>query len=82
MKAELESHPDITSVVYSSRVPSMQNLDGQGYIPEGEQIVMENFQGLAVNQDRITTGTTTTTSNFSPAARSRRTRSAYAGDHR
>ena len=48
MKAELESHPDITSVVYSSRVPSMQNLDGQGYIPEGEQIVMENFQGLAV----------------------------------
>jgi putative ABC transport system permease protein len=32
MKAELESHPDISSVVYSSRVPSMQNNDGQGYI--------------------------------------------------
>ena len=48
MKAELESHPDITSVVYSSRVPSMQNLDGQGYIPEGAQLVMENFLGMAV----------------------------------
>jgi len=47
MKAELEAHPDILSVVYSSRVPSMQNNDGQGYVPEGEQITMENFQGLS-----------------------------------
>lgn len=47
MKAELESHPDILSVVYSSRVPSMQNNDGQGYIAEGEQLVMENFMGIA-----------------------------------
>ena len=47
LKAELEAHPDITSAVYSSRVPSMQNLDGSGYVPEGEQITMENIQGLA-----------------------------------
>ena len=48
MKAELEAHPDILSVVYSSRVPSMQNNDGNGYIPEGEQVAMENFQAMAV----------------------------------
>ena len=48
MKAELEAHPDILSAVYSSRVPSMQNNDGQGYIPEGKQIAMENFQAMAV----------------------------------
>jgi len=47
MKAELEAHPDILSAVYSSRVPSMQNNDGQGYIAEGEQLVMENFMGIA-----------------------------------
>jgi putative ABC transport system permease protein len=47
MKAELESHPDILSAVYSSRVPSMQNNDGQGYIAEGAQLVMENFFGIA-----------------------------------
>lgn len=47
MKAELESHPDILSAFYSSRVPGMQNLDGQGYIAEGEQVVMENFVGIA-----------------------------------
>lgn len=47
MKAELESHPDILSAVYSSRVPSMQNNDGQGYIAEGEQVVRENFQGIS-----------------------------------
>jgi putative ABC transport system permease protein len=47
MKAELESHPDILSAVYSSRVPSMQNNDGSGYIAEGEQAVMENFMGIA-----------------------------------
>ncbi len=47
MKAELEAHPDILSVVYSSRVPSMQNNDGSGYIAEGEQMVMENFLGIA-----------------------------------
>ena len=48
MKAELEAHPDIESVVYSSRIPSMENLDGQGYIAEGAQIAMENFFGIAV----------------------------------
>jgi len=47
MKAELESHPDILSAVYSSRVPSMQNNDGQGYIAEGEQAVRENFKGIS-----------------------------------
>ncbi len=47
LKAELESHPDIQSVVYSSRVPGSQNLDGSGYIAEGEQATMENVQGMA-----------------------------------
>lgn len=47
MKAELESHPDILSAVYSSRVPSMENNDGQGYIAEGAPLVMENFLGIA-----------------------------------
>jgi putative ABC transport system permease protein len=47
MKAELEAHPDIVSVVYSSRVPSMQNNDGSGYIAEGEQVAMENFMAIA-----------------------------------
>lgn len=47
MKAELEAHPDILSAVYSSRVPSMQNNDGSGYIAEGEQVAMENFMGIS-----------------------------------
>ncbi|MCH8072765.1 MAG: FtsX-like permease family protein, partial [Proteobacteria bacterium] len=47
MKAELESHPDILSAVYSSRVPGMQNNDGQGYIAEGEQLVMENVMAIS-----------------------------------
>jgi len=47
MKTELEAHPDILSAVYSSRVPGMQNNDGQGYIAEGVQMVMENFFGIA-----------------------------------
>lgn len=47
MKTELESHPDVLSVAFSSRIPSMQNLDGQGYIAEGEQMVMENFLAIA-----------------------------------
>ena len=47
MKAELEAHPDILSVVYSSRVPSMQNNDGSGYIAEGEQVAPENFMGIS-----------------------------------
>jgi putative ABC transport system permease protein len=47
MKAELEAHPDILSVVYSSRVPSMQNNDGSGYIAEGAQITMENFMAIS-----------------------------------
>ena len=47
MKAELEAHPDIESVVYSSRVPSQQNLDGGGYIQAGRQMVMEDIMGIA-----------------------------------
>ncbi len=47
MKAELEAHPDILSVVASSRVPSMQNNDGSGYLPEGMQRVTENFEVLS-----------------------------------
>lgn len=47
LKAELESHPGIQSVVYSSRVPGSQNLDGSGYIAEGEQSTMENVQSIA-----------------------------------
>jgi putative ABC transport system permease protein len=47
LKAELEAHPDILSVVYSSRVPSMQNLDGSGYVAEGEQVTMETIEALA-----------------------------------
>lgn len=47
LKAELEAHPDIESVVYSSRVPGMQNLDGSGYVAEGEQITMESILGIA-----------------------------------
>jgi putative ABC transport system permease protein len=47
MKVELEAHPDILSAVYSSRVPSMQNNDGRGYIAEGAQAVMENFMAIA-----------------------------------
>jgi putative ABC transport system permease protein len=47
MKAELEAHPDISSVVYSSRIPSQQNNDGSGYIAEGAQVAMENFFAIA-----------------------------------
>jgi putative ABC transport system permease protein len=47
LKAELESHPDIESVVYSSRAPGSQNLDGSGYIAEGEQATRDNVQGIA-----------------------------------
>ncbi len=47
LRAELEMHPDIESVVYSSRVPSMQNLDGSGYVAEGEQISMDTILGLS-----------------------------------
>ena len=47
MKVELESHPDIQSAVYSSRLFGDQNLDGSGYIPPGEQISMESVLGLA-----------------------------------
>jgi putative ABC transport system permease protein len=47
LKAELESHPDIQSVVYSSRVPSMQNLDGSGYVAEGQQVTMDNVQAIS-----------------------------------
>ena len=47
MKAELEAHPDIESVVYSSRVPSQQNLDGGGYIQAGRQAVMDDILGIS-----------------------------------
>ena len=47
LKAELEAHPDIESVVYSSRVPGMQNLDGSGFLPEGAQATMDNILGLS-----------------------------------
>ena len=47
LKAELEAHPDIRSVVYSSRVPSMQNLDGSGYVAEGVQVTRDNIQGIS-----------------------------------
>ena len=47
LKAELETHPDILSVVYSSRVPSMQNNDGSGYVPEGVQVSMDTVQAIA-----------------------------------
>lgn len=47
LRVELEQHPDIQSVVYSSRVPSMQNLDGSGYIAEGVQETDDAFLGLS-----------------------------------
>jgi len=47
MRAELEAHPDIESAVFSSRVPSMQNLDGSGYVAAGEQITMDTVMGIA-----------------------------------
>ena len=47
LRTELEQHPDIESVVYSSRVPSMQNLDGSGYAPEGVQFTIDTVIGLS-----------------------------------
>lgn len=47
LKAELEAHPGILSAVYSSRIPGMQNLDGSGYVAEGQQMTMDNVLGLA-----------------------------------
>ncbi len=47
LKAELELHPDILSVVYSSRVPGMQNNDGSGYVAEGVQISMDTVQAIS-----------------------------------
>lgn len=47
LKAELEAHPDIVSVVYSSRIPSMQNNDGSGYVPEDVQISVETVLAVA-----------------------------------
>lgn len=47
LKAELEAHPDILSVVYSSRIPGMQNLDGSGYVAEGEQISNDTILGVS-----------------------------------
>jgi len=47
LKAELEAHPDILSVVYSSRVPGMQNLDGSGYISGDEQVSEDSLLAIA-----------------------------------
>lgn len=47
LKTELEAHPDIESVVYSSRIPGMQNLDGSGYVAEGVQITMDSVLGIS-----------------------------------
>ena len=47
LKTELEAHPGIESMVYSSRVPSQQNLDGGGYLAEGTQPSMDNVLGIA-----------------------------------
>ena len=47
LKAELEAHPDIESVVYSSRVPSQQNLDSSIYLPAGVQEVRDNMVGIS-----------------------------------
>ena len=47
LKDALEAHPGIESVVYSSRVPGMQNLDGSAYFNETEQVSMENVRALA-----------------------------------
>ena len=48
LKAELEAHPGIASVVYSSRVPSMENNDGSGFVTQNAQLTMENVQPIAV----------------------------------
>jgi putative ABC transport system permease protein len=47
LKAELEAHPDILSVVYSSRVPGQQNLDGSGYVAEGVQMTPDTVMGIS-----------------------------------
>ncbi len=47
LKAELEAHPDIESVVYSSRIPSQQNLDSSIYLPAGAQEVRDNAVGIS-----------------------------------
>jgi len=47
LKAELEAHPDIESVVYSSRVPSQQNLDSSIYLAAGMQEVRDNAVGIS-----------------------------------
>ncbi|MEL7536999.1 MAG: FtsX-like permease family protein [Pseudomonadota bacterium] len=47
LKAELETHPDIVSAVYSSRVPGMLNLDGGTYIRGDEQITDDSMFGLS-----------------------------------
>jgi putative ABC transport system permease protein len=47
LRTEMETHPGIESVVYSSRVPSMQSLDGSGYVAQGKQMVMDNILAIA-----------------------------------
>ncbi len=47
LKAELETHPDIVSVVYSSRVPGMLNLDSGTYIRGDDQISDDSMIGLS-----------------------------------
>jgi len=51
LKAELETHPEITSVVFSSRVPSMRNLDSSGYVAEGQQTTTENVMLADIKVD-------------------------------
>ncbi|MEM8984324.1 MAG: ABC transporter permease [Pseudomonadota bacterium] len=47
LKVELETHPDIVSAVYSSRVPGMLNLDSGVYIRGDEQITDESMVGIS-----------------------------------
>ena len=47
LKAELEAHPDIVSVVYSSRVPGMLNLDSGTYVRGDQQISDETMIGVS-----------------------------------
>lgn len=47
LKAELETHPDIVTAVYSSRVPGMLNLDSGMYIRGDEQITSDSMVGIS-----------------------------------
>ena len=47
LKTELETHPDIKTAVYSSRVPGMLNLDSGGYVRGDEQITDDTIVGIS-----------------------------------